>query len=71
MTYDVAAGELVPGGTVKCGNRLDLPKKQRIHTYVSLGIDTRNCDVLGYVEGTVFACTTCGADKFRRRLVLR
>lgn len=66
MEYDVAAGELVPGDAVKCGNRLDLPKKQRRHTYTDLGIDSRNSGPLGYVEGKVFACTTCGADKFSR-----
>lgn len=66
MEYDVAAGELVPGGTVKCGNRLDLPKRQRRHTYVELGVDTRNSGPLGYVDGLVFACVVCGADKFSR-----
>lgn len=66
MTYDVAAGVLVPGETVKCGNRLDLPKRQRVHEYAELGPDTRNCDVLGYQDGTVYACSQCGADKFRR-----
>jgi hypothetical protein len=67
MTYDVAAGELVPGGTVKCGNRFDLPKRQRVHDYVSLGLDTRNSGPLGYVDGTVLVCVVCGADKFTRR----
>lgn len=66
MTYDVAAGELVPGDVVKCGLRLDLPKRQRVHEYQDLGVDTRNSGPLGYVDGRVFACVVCGTDKFSR-----
>jgi hypothetical protein len=67
MSYDVANGDMPPGGTVKCGNRVDLPKAQRRHDYVSLGPEIRNCEVLGFQEGIVYACATCGADKFTRR----
>lgn len=53
----------VPGDRVKCGLRRDLPKKQRVHAYASLGPDTRNCGSKGFLDREVFACMTCGADK--------
>jgi hypothetical protein len=47
---------------VTCGNRKDLPRKQRVHDYVSLGIDVKNKGTLGIVEVIVFACSICGKD---------
>lgn len=64
--FDVAAGQLVPGWRLKCGNRTDLPKKARVHAYQHLGTDLRNTGTAaGYVHGEVYACTRCGTDKFR------
>lgn len=40
--YDIAHGELPPGDTLRCGNRRDLPKKQRVHHWQDLGPDGRN-----------------------------
>jgi len=53
----------VPGEMITCGNRTDLPKKQRRHDWVSLGVDTKNAGTLGIVEVDVFACVVCGKDK--------
>ena len=50
------------GGLITCGNRKDLPKKQRVHDYVSLGIDIMNKGEKGIVEVIVFACSRCGRD---------
>lgn len=47
---------------VTCGLRTDLPRKQRVHDYVSLGKDFKNQGELGIVEVIVFACSTCGKD---------
>lgn len=56
----------VMGWRMKCGLRTDLPKKERVHNYVELGRDVRNGADRGFIEGTVFACARCGADKFKR-----
>lgn len=64
--YLVAHGDFPPGDTVKCGNRTDLPKKFRRHIYTLLGRDVRNGAERGFVEGDVYACEVCGADKFKR-----
>jgi hypothetical protein len=45
-----------------CGNRKDLPKKQRVHDYVSLGVDIKNRGEKGICEVIVFACSRCGRD---------
>ena len=47
---------------ITCGNRRDLPKKQRVHDWVSLGFDTMNKSEKGICEVLVFACTRCGRD---------
>jgi len=52
----------LPGGLISCGNRKDLPKKQRVHDWVSLGFDTMNKSEKGICEVLVFACTRCGRD---------
>lgn len=53
----------VPGGVITCGNRTDLPRKQRRHAWVSLGTDIRNFREHGFRECEVSACVTCGTDK--------
>jgi hypothetical protein len=56
---------------MKCGLQKDLPKKQRGHDYVELGLDQRNSGTAsGYITGTVYACYRCGTDKFKK-LALR
>lgn len=52
----------VPGDRITCGNRKDLFKRQRRHTLVSLGTDTKNKGTEGICEVEVFACLTCGKD---------
>jgi len=64
--HDIASGDLAPGNSIRCGNRTDLPKKLRVHDYQSLGEDTRNGGTRGFIDGEVFACRKCGADKFKR-----
>jgi hypothetical protein len=56
----------VRGWRMKCGLRTDLPKKERIHQYVELGLDVRNYEDRGAIEGIVSACARCGTDKFKR-----
>lgn len=53
----------VPGDRVKCGLRTDLPKKQRRHSWVSLGPDTRNRGEHGFKDCEILACRECGTDK--------
>ena len=52
----------VNGDMITCGLRLDLPRKQRVHDYVSLGLDFKNAGEKGIVQVIVFACTICGRD---------
>lgn len=56
----------VPGDRVKCGLRTDLPKKQRRHEWLSLGIDLRRQGDGTIAEFEVFACLECGTDKQKR-----
>jgi hypothetical protein len=53
----------VPGARVTCGRRAWLPKAQRVHDWVPLGPDIRNCGRRGFLELEIFACRGCGADK--------
>ena len=53
----------VDGNPVSCGLRLDLPKKQRTHSWVPLGADFKNKGQGGIVEVDVYACHVCGKDK--------
>lgn len=53
----------VPGDRVKCGNRGDLPKKQRRHDWAVLGADVRNRGSRGFEEVEIRACRECGTDK--------
>jgi len=56
----------VQGWRMKCGLRTDLPKKERVHDYVTLGPEQRNSGTArGYIHGTAYACARCGADRFR------
>lgn len=68
MTDAEVAGHFpVRGWRMKCGNRTDLPKKQRVHEYVELGADQRNSGTAeGYIQGYVYACYRCGTDRFRK-----
>lgn len=52
----------VPGDRVKCGNRTDVPKKQRRHLKAPMGTDTRNLGELGFWDVEIFACVRCGMD---------
>jgi hypothetical protein len=63
---DIAGGQLAPGNSIRCGNRTDLPLKQRRHAYQELGPDIRKTSGHGFGPGIVFACQLCGADKFKR-----
>jgi hypothetical protein len=55
------------GDRVKCGNRLDLPRKQRRHDYRDAGIDVRHQFSDGaYVECRVAICVRCGQDTEER-----
>lgn len=63
--HDIAAGDLAPGNSIRCGNRTDLPKKLRMHDFTCLGEDMRNGASAGFIHGNVFACRKCGADKFK------
>jgi hypothetical protein len=53
----------VPGDRISCGNRKGLPKKQRRHKWISLGVDTKNKGAEGICEVDVSACIVCGKDK--------
>jgi hypothetical protein len=53
------------GNPVTCGNRSDLPKAQRRHGWVYLGIDTRHTEDV-FEDLHVYACATCGRDKQTR-----
>lgn len=66
MTYNIAEGDLPPGDAIKCGNRTDLFRKQRVHQWQELGEDIRNGFARGFVTGIVSACSRCGLDKFER-----
>lgn len=64
--WDDPDAPLIPGNTVTCGNRTDLPRKQRRHVWVVLDRDVRNGGSIGFVEGRVSACDVCGRDRFER-----
>jgi hypothetical protein len=53
----------VPGNAVTCGNRTDLPRKARVHDFVPLGTDTRNCGSRGFRDCEISACCHCGRDR--------
>lgn len=56
----------VPGKSVSCGLRKELPKADRGHQWVSLGVDVRHFDDGFLMEAEVFACMECGRDKMKR-----
>jgi hypothetical protein len=47
---------------ISCGLRVDLPKKERRHIPVLLGLDVRNKGDKGFIERDIFACERCGKD---------
>jgi hypothetical protein len=67
ILHDIAGGDLPSGYAISCGNRRNRNKKQRHHTWLSLGTDGRNYNG-GYTEGEVSACQVCGADQFHREV---
>jgi hypothetical protein len=52
----------VAGESITCGKRADVPKLNRRHLRVSLGMDTRNLGELGFWDVEIFACVRCGQD---------
>ena len=52
----------VDGSAITCGNRADLPKKQRRHDWADMGRDFDNQGEKGIVETDVRACMRCGRD---------
>jgi hypothetical protein len=56
----------VQGWRLKCGLRLDLPKKERRHLYEPAGQDMRNKGERGYVLCDVRVCTRCGFDDAKK-----
>ena len=55
---------LLPTRPVSCGNRVDLPKRQRRHVWEDRGLDVRHDPDSGvYRLRRVFACDICGRDK--------
>lgn len=52
----------VEGTAVTCGNRTELPRKQRRHLWAELGEDWANKGQEGIVQVPVRACTRCGKD---------
>jgi hypothetical protein len=56
--------ELPAAGTVSCGNRMDLFRKQRVHAWHDAGEDIRwqiNDGTFAVVQ--VKICITCGKDE--------
>lgn len=53
----------VPGDRITCGLRMDWFRKQRRHTFVSLGMDVRNLGDKGFCDVEIFACVVCGRDQ--------
>jgi hypothetical protein len=51
---------------IKCGLRLDLPKKQRRHEFAELGLDARHAGDGSFQEVIVFACIRCGTDRIHK-----
>lgn len=62
----------VNGERVVCGMRFDLPRSERGHDWVSLGIDTRHGGEFGeFTDMEVFVCLECGRDKQKKLFVPR
>lgn len=60
---DLSHFPLAQPAPVTCGNRSDLPKKERRHTWASMGRDVRNAGSAGFKEYLIGACVTCGRDE--------
>lgn len=52
----------VPGEMITCGNRADLPRKQRVHKPIYMGWDWANKGAEGIVPVEVHVCIRCGKD---------
>lgn len=59
---DAGYGLPLAGDQVTCGNRTDLPRKQRRHHWADLGGDFASHGEAGIVQVTVRACLACGRD---------
>lgn len=55
--------EPLPGDTVKCGNRRDLPKAQRRHIWLDAGTDIRHRFSGEYKLSQIKICSRCGKDE--------
>lgn len=62
MTH-MAHFPLAQPAPVTCGMRDDLPRKQRRHSWASLGKDVRNAGSAGFKEFLIGACIICGRDQ--------
>jgi len=51
-----------PTQPVSCGNRRDLFKKQRRHSYLHAGTDIRHEFSGEFVEHIILICETCGRE---------
>lgn len=56
-------GDLPAPSPVKCGNRLDLPKKQRRHDYRYMGMDERTTEPGSKALMHIAVCITCGVER--------
>jgi hypothetical protein len=56
----------VAADAVKCGLRLDLPKKQRRHDFRYLGVDFRTSEPGSKTEQHVAVCPRCGTERRSR-----
>jgi len=54
------------GNPVSCGLRADLPKRERRHPWIYLGIDTRHTEDV-FEDLHVYACAECGRDRQTRK----
>jgi hypothetical protein len=65
ITFDPATWDQPAGDVVSCGNRRDVPKRQRRHVWADAGPDVRH-QFSGYVqEVQIRICLVCGKDDER------
>jgi hypothetical protein len=74
IVYGDHGAELMPeflfpldGFPVTCGNRKDLPRKQRVHgPWAYLGTDARHVGDGTFEDLHIYACAKCGRDRQTR-----
>jgi hypothetical protein len=60
---DPQAWEPAAGGTISCGLRRDLPKKQRRHDWLDAGPDYRHDFITGgFILLRILICSVCGRE---------